>query len=431
MKKWLIVLIATISLTLTPTFAFAEYNTNQVEVKNETIIKTNDSNLVLNEQQDKYLKISTYESSGNERNTNQTIQVFLADKELEIPIKGHIASLNGQRIPIDSTALIMDGDRISPFQIVGKNADEVIQWHHDNHKISVFTKEYLEKTANAKLNHDQLTGKGVKMAVIDTGIAKHMEINVKEGVNFINPFASYEDDHGHGTAVAGVIASKQFGVSPGVELYSLKVLGANNRGEGPEMVKSIEWAIENDIDIINMSISMDAPYYPLDNAIKKAIEHDIIIVACSGNTGSYVTSPASLPGVISVGAFGTDSKTKASFSAYIGRIDYMAVGLNVYSTTLLNSYAIWSGTSFASPYVAGIFALYKEAFPELNANELKSLIDKQSEISHYDDGFVPDTGWKIPQKPKMEEQKVYVPIKDDHDLYIGVEMETSLVPSLQ
>ncbi|PLS19234.1 hypothetical protein CVD28_02150 [Bacillus sp. M6-12] len=257
----------------------------------------------------------------------------------------------------------------------------------------------------------EATGKGVKVAIMDSGISAHSDLTIAGGKNFVDSNASYADGHGHGTIVAGIVAGKKYGLAPDVELYSLRVLDNNNRGWGYMMVNAIDWAIENDIDIINMSIIMDTEDYYLNQAIKKALEHGIILVACAGNNGGNVTNPASLDGVISVGALNSDWKTRAYFSSYIGKVDYMAQGANIYSTNRFGSYdSGWNGTSFSAPYVTGIFALYKEAFPNATAQELKELVLKQSKSV---DGQ-PD--WKIPQKPKyttklVDNQTHYLPIR--------------------
>lgn len=199
--------------------------------------------------------------------------------------------------------------------------------------------------------------------------------------------------------VAGIIAGKKYGVAPDVELYSLKVLDQNARGYGDDIADAVDWAIENDIDIINMSIIMDSEDYWLNRAIKRAIEHGIVVIACADNNGSYVTNPASLDGVISVGSLNADWKTRSSFSSHIGKVDYYARGNQIRSTNRLGSYdSGWYGTSFSAPYVTGIFALYKEAFPESTAEQLKEIVYNNAKPASYNSPYL------VPQKPQYVEK---------------------------
>lgn len=261
---------------------------------------------------------------------------------------------------------------------------------------------------------EEPTGKGVKVAVIDSGISKHPDLNVVGGKNFVgtsilyrnkntfNASVSYQDDSGHGTNVAGIIAGKKTGIAPDVELYSLKVLNSEGLGFSSWIAKAVDWSIENDMDIINMSTTIDSDISYLTTSITKAIDHGIIVISSAGNNGSTVMKPASIEGVISVGALNEELLDKAYFSAYIGKIDYMAKGSNVHSTSLLGAYVDGLyGTSFSAPYVTGIFALYKEAFPEATAEELKEIVSANAKV------MTTNPEWKIPQKPS------YLPIASE------------------
>lgn len=99
-----------------------------------------------------------------------------------------------------------------------------------------------------------ITGKNVKVGIIDSGINPHKDLKVSGGINIVGNNGNYYDDYGHGTKVAGIIAALDnsygiIGVAPDVELYSIKVLKSNGKGSISDVVAGIEWAIENDIDI--------------------------------------------------------------------------------------------------------------------------------------------------------------------------------------
>lgn len=234
------------------------------------------------------------------------------------------------------------------------------------------------------------TGKGVKVAVVDTGISgSHPDLHVSGGVSFVDGVKALKDDNGHGTHVAGIIAGMDntigvLGVAPGVELYSIKALDASGVGNQTDVVAGIEWAIEHDIDIINLSITTFTDSLALKKIIQQASDKGILVTAASGNdetgagqpAGTDIAYPARYNEVIGVGAITQDMK-RALFS-YIGpSLEFTAPGERIYSTYVTKSgttdgYAYMSGTSMATPYVTGVMALYKEAFPDMSTQQLRS-----------------------------------------------------------
>lgn len=228
----------------------------------------------------------------------------------------------------------------------------------------------------------ELTGQGVKVAVIDTGIAPHPDLQITKGVSFITNSDSYEDDNGHGTHVAGIIAAGHNpnglrGVAPDVELYAIKVLDKEGNGYHSTIIKGIEWAIEENIDIINLSVGGTESSELLKAALDKANnDHGIIIVAAAGNNGNHNTEdstvefPASYETVIAVGATDTNDN-RGRFSAYGNDLELAAPGVRIKSTYLNNSYETRDGTSMAAPHVTGMLALLKQAQPSLSNEQLR------------------------------------------------------------
>lgn len=211
------------------------------------------------------------------------------------------------------------------------------------------------------------TGDAVKVAVIDTGIdLAHPDLvaRVDGGFNAINPARSYTDDNGHGTHVAGTIAAAAneigvVGVAPGADLYAVKVLDKTGSGWVSDIIEGIQWAIDNHMDVINMSLGSSSYSSAFDTACQKAIDAGVVIVAAAGNSGpgsDTVGYPAKFARVIAVSA--TDrSDTIASFSSVGPAVDLAAPGVGIYSTYKGQTYATLSGTSMASPHVAGVVAL--------------------------------------------------------------------------
>jgi subtilisin len=213
------------------------------------------------------------------------------------------------------------------------------------------------------------TGDPVKVGVIDTGIdLKHpdLQANIKGGFNAINPLKSPNDDNGHGTHVAGIIAALNnsigvVGVGPNIDLYAIKVLNASGSGYLSDVIEGIEWVINQKNTqggdwVINMSLgtSQDVPSF--HEAIVNAYNAGVTIVAAAGNTGGAVSYPAAYPEVIAVSA--TDQNNQiASFSSRGPEVDLAAPGVNIYSTYKGRSYATLSGTSMAAPHVSGAAAL--------------------------------------------------------------------------
>lgn len=213
------------------------------------------------------------------------------------------------------------------------------------------------------------TGQGVNVAIIDSGIDNdHPDLSVKGGVNFISKPSwkipdpdKWDDDYGHGTHVAGIVAALDndigvVGVAPGANLYALKVLDRTGKGYVSDVIAAIEWATSNDIQVINMSLG-GGESDSLESACSSAYDNGngLILIASAGNGGA-VSYPAAYLSVIAVSA--TDSSDNlASFSSTGNEVELAAPGVDIYSTYKGGDYTTMSGTSMASPHVAGTVAL--------------------------------------------------------------------------
>jgi len=212
--------------------------------------------------------------------------------------------------------------------------------------------------------HSQTTGRGVRVAVLDTGIdLDHPDLRVAGNVTFVPDTTSGDDDNGHGTMVAGIIAALDngvgvVGVAPDVELYSVKVLNSNGAGLMSVIIAGLEWAIENNMQVINISFGgiLNFPQAARD-AFDIAYQQGTVIVAGAGNSAEQgVYAPARYDSVIAVGA--TDqSDARASFSSVGSTLELMAPGVGIQSTARGGSYGSGSGTSFSTPHVSGAAAL--------------------------------------------------------------------------
>ncbi|WP_071393460.1 S8 family peptidase [Bacillus tuaregi] len=240
------------------------------------------------------------------------------------------------------------------------------------------------------------TGKGVKIGILDTGARiDHPDLRIAGGAVFVQGASSYQDDNGHGSHVAGIIAAQDnaigaIGVAPDAEIYAVKVLDKKGEGNQSDVVKGIEWAMAQGLDIINLSITSQNGSYLLEEALKRAESQGIIAVAASGNypTALYrnlnVLYPARYPTVLGVGSVTWEQNHFArSLFSYFGQdLDFVAPGEEIYSTyngTGQTEYGELTGTSMASPFVAGMAALYMEAYPNLNSKQIKIHMEKSAE----------------------------------------------------
>ncbi|MFC5403889.1 S8 family peptidase [Cohnella soli] len=215
-------------------------------------------------------------------------------------------------------------------------------------------------------------GAGVKIGILDTGIARSPDLRIAGGVNTIGG-KSFADDNGHGTHVAGITAAtgrqRIYGVAPKGSLYAVKVLDASGSGFISDIVEGIEWCMARGIRIMNMSFGMAGDSDILKAAIVKARKRGAVMVASAGNSGTEfkrIDSPARYPQTIAVAAT-TRANRPAFFSSRGKGIDIAAPGVNILSTWPGGTYRRESGTSMSAPHVTGAAALLRAICPTLSA----------------------------------------------------------------
>lgn len=240
------------------------------------------------------------------------------------------------------------------------------------------------------------TRSGIKVAILDTGVANFHDDIAPQVVGYANfvsadtkedPKANPEDKYGHGTHVAGIVAAKAdntigvAGVCPSCSILDVKVLNDSGSGSSSAIANGISWAASNGAKVINMSLGQRVSSRTLEAAVNDAWNKGVVIVAAAGNAGTQAKIyPGAYPNVIAVAA--TDNNdAKASFSTYGKWVDVAAPGVNVYSTFpnhpfVLGTqngrsmgYDIASGTSMASPVVAGVAALVWSSSPADTENK--------------------------------------------------------------
>ncbi|MDW8060726.1 MAG: S8 family serine peptidase [Thermomicrobium sp.] len=214
----------------------------------------------------------------------------------------------------------------------------------------------------------------VIVAVIDSGVAlEHPDLagQLLPGYDYLHRDPVPEDEVGHGTAVAGIIAAAVNGIgivggAPNVRILPLKV-GDQTGASSLSIAEAIYGAIERGAQVINLSLGADTPSATLERAIEQAYDKGVVVVAAAGNTPDAVTFPASYPEVIAVGGATADGKRLASFSSRLTRVDLVAPGENVVTTTWDGREPGWeprTGTSFAAPMVSAAAALLRSVAPD-------------------------------------------------------------------
>ncbi|OGE78200.1 MAG: hypothetical protein A2751_03525 [Candidatus Doudnabacteria bacterium RIFCSPHIGHO2_01_FULL_46_14] len=238
---------------------------------------------------------------------------------------------------------------------------------------------------------DLSVGAGVRVAILDSGIdLEHPDLagRIKGGYNALSPGASYDDDFGHGTHVAGIVAGLSnsigiVGVAPAADLYAVKVLDSTGSGFVSDIIAGINWAAENGVQIINLSLATSSDVQSLHDAVSAAVSRGVLVVVAAGNDGGTVKYPAAYPEAIAVAAL-DQTDNLASWSSRGPEIDLLAPGASIYSTYAGGIYKLMRGTSMAAPHVSGAAALIMSK-GSLSPDEVKTKLLNSAEtlVSDY------------------------------------------------
>jgi len=261
-------------------------------------------------------------------------------------------------VEVQATALVLDNEDVATWSIANIKAKPV----HDGGN----------------------TGVDVKVGIIDSGVSlSHPDLNVLGGKDFVDNDDIPDDVYGHGTHVAGTVCGSVngvgvLGVAPDCDLYSLRVLNDAGSGYTSDILAAVEWAVTNNLDVINLSLGSSRDPGTTAHAVyDAAYDSGLLIVAAAGNSGrsngkgTNTIYPANYSSVIAVAA--TDSTDdRAYFSSTGDNVEIAAPGHSVFSSwnnstshydpqpecvTPVECYKLGSGTSMASPQVAGVAAL--------------------------------------------------------------------------
>ena len=242
------------------------------------------------------------------------------------------------------------------------------------------------------------SGQGVKVAVLDSGVDTDNPMlthAIKGGTSVVDWSSNYEDSTGHGTAVAGVVASKHqgnpYGIAPDVDLYAVKITNSATDGNASiyTVARGIEWAIDNDMDVINVSFGS----YPNNDAYKNAsLRAKSLGIPIFNSAGNEFQNLDNISDVRCLDIYNTYcvsalSKTDvlAPFSMYGRTVTFSAYGHNIPVVNVGSATpSVGSGTSYASPMAMGIFSLYKSKYPSMSSEAIiKMMKDNSVDISRH------------------------------------------------
>ncbi|MFE0176724.1 type VII secretion-associated serine protease mycosin [Streptomyces sp. NPDC059002] len=271
----------------------------------------------------------------------------------------------------------------------------------------------LQRVLLDELWQDGEKGRGVKVAVIDTGVDdKNPQladaVDAGAGRDYLTKGKGADptnDEVGHGTKVAGIIAARPHkgtgfvGIAPDSTIIPIRQNDAQNTGNSETMARAIDHAVAKGADVINISQDTTKPLSrtsALAKAVRDALEAEVVVVASAGNDGLdgkvKDTYPAAFDGVLAVASSDRNNE-RAAFSQSGPFVDVAAPGVDVVSTVPGRGQCADNGTSFSAPFVSGVAALLKARHPDWTPAQIATRIEQTAErsINGHDD-FV---GWGV------------------------------------
>jgi thermitase len=329
------------------------------------------------------------------------------DKEVVVAFKSRPDKAGLNKVLLDINGAVKEKlDSTYIFKSTSKTTDELLHYFQQNSNVSFSEPHYiyLKNEVNdtyylpyqwnlpAIATEDAWTinrgSKNIKIAVVDTGVDLHhpdLVNRLDKGYNAIDDTDNPDDDNGHGTHVAGIIAADTNngeGVA-GITWYNpiipIKALGADGSGGSLAIAKGIIWATDHGAEVINLSLGNYQGSELMKKAIKYAQDKNVVIISAAGNDNTNQPSfPAAYPGVIGVAAVDAHGN-RAAFSNYGDYIDVAAPGVDIPSTYFQGQYAALSGTSMAAPHVTALAALIRSVKPDLKNTEVADIITRTTQ----------------------------------------------------
>ena len=298
-------------------------------------------------------------------------------------------------------------------------------------KKKVYKTNYRDSEWNMQMIHAEKRNKKprnkIKVAVLDSGVDYGNDIELSYSVSLVPHEEEmnllFMDGTGHGNSVAGLIAAQDnkegiTGVNPNAEIYSIRVLDDNNQAPLSRIIEGIYMAIDQHVNIINMSFGISQYSEALHQAIKDANSAGILLIAAAGNTGEKgVQYPAAFDEVMAVGS--VDKSGNIAESSAVGEeVEIVAPGEQVRSTGEFGSELVASGTSLAAPQVTGVASLLWERDKDVSADYIRSVLNATANsygnTTTYGNGLL-DSEYSLKQYQNLKEQGILSDIQNRSD----------------
>ena len=291
----------------------------------------------------------------------------------------HVTKFSPTSLNVNSNAASIQGQTVGAIEV-----DQPVKATEDTYE----SQQWGLGAAGFPTAWSGSVGGNVIVAVIDSGVrATHQDLAgaVLHGVDFVASGGDGSDDqNGHGTHVAGIIAARRNGIgvvgaAPGTRILPIRVLDASGSGMTSDVAAGIIYAADHGARVVNLSLGGPSPSAAMQTAIQYANSKGTIVFAAAGNyaqNGNPVTYPAAYPEAVAVAAVDSFGN-RAAFSSYGSYVDLAAPGVGILSAwgNADNAYASASGTSMATPFAAAAAALVIAAHPTLTVAEVRNRLE--------------------------------------------------------
>ena len=302
------------------------------------------------------------------------------------PLEVVVTSRAADGRPVISTVLVQTRSKARAVvaQALGRSKTIGAEMNHrvsiDAYNDTYRSQQWALDALKAETVHQENRGSGVTVAVVDTGVkSSHTDLsgNILSGADYVAPGTSANDENGHGTHIAGIIAALYnnsrgiAGMAPRAKVLPVRVLDRNGSGTSANVAKGIIYAADRGAKVINLSLGSTQSSSAMQSAVAYAISKNVLVVAAAGNRGCGLLGapteyPAAYSGVVGVGGV-TPSLKRVSSSSCGSWVDVAAPGQSIMSTMMRSSvglgcsssadYCSLTGTSFATAYVSAAGAL--------------------------------------------------------------------------
>ena len=321
--------------------------------------------------------------------SSSQVEKLEKDDNIKYVEKDAIVEASTKKTPDELSHIVKNKDKHSKKEVRMKKNNSSDEWNVQMIKAGNVRKE------------TQKQNEKVKIAILDSGVDCGNDISLVYSISLVpgeeEMTQIFMDGSGHGSSVASLIAAEDngegiTGINPNAEIYSIRVLDDANQAPLSRVIEGIYMAIEQKVNIINMSFGLDTYSEALEEAIQDATDAGILVVAAAGNTGDTgVQYPAAYDEVLAVGSVDKDGEI-AEHSAKGEEVELVAPGELVRTTGFLGTEMVTAGTSLAAPQVSAVASLIWEKDLSVSADFVRDLLNESAnlygDVDSYGNGLV-------------------------------------------